>query len=225
MAKMAEESKLDQASPTKDILEFQRLLTLWQAEINDAMNKIIVPTEDLEKYYETNKERYSQVAVKTIYVAFYTGAGTEPGEGRLNEAQARAKIEKVLAEIRGGADFVAMVKKHSEDKASAAKDGEFGNLHRRDNLPEAVRNAIFSLQQGQVSEPVRQANGFYLFRADKITEQPFSQVKDEIFNEMKQARFREWMDKTQSSLNVKFEYAPFFEQAPTVPPAIPPAAK
>jgi peptidyl-prolyl cis-trans isomerase C len=219
LAQLAEQSKLDQASPTREVLAYQRQTMLVSAEINDAMNKVIVPPEDLKKHYEANKDRYTQVAVKAIYVAFYMGAGAEPGEGRLDEAQARAKIEKILADVRGGADFTEMVKKHSEDKTSAAKDGSFGNLRRGDNLPEAVRNAIFSLEQGQVSEPVRQANGFYLFRADRITQQPFEEVRNEIFETVKQARFREWMETTQNDLKVKFEYAPFFEQAPPAPPA------
>lgn len=128
----------------------------------------------------------------------------------------------MLKQIRGGADFVKMVRQHSEDQTSAAKDGDFGNLRRGDNLPDAVRNAIFSLKQGEVSEPVRQPNGFYLFRAEKVNAQPFEQVRDEIFSELREKRFREWMEETQRSVNAELESGGF--HGLPAPKPIPPAS-
>jgi peptidyl-prolyl cis-trans isomerase C len=219
LTRLAEAAKLDQVSPTKELLAFGRMQLLTNAEVTDAMEKITVPTEELQKYYEANKERYKQVRVKAIYVSFHAGAAADPEKKYLTEPEARAKIEKILADIRGGADFVAMVKQHSEDETSAGKEGDFGNLRRTDNLPEAVRQAIFALKSGEVSEPVRQPNGFYLFRAEQVVEQSFAQVRDEIFNEVKQARFRQWMEQTQKSLNIKFEDEAFFNATPAAPPA------
>ena len=53
-----------------------------------------------------------------------------------------------------------------------------------------------------------------------MTEQTFAQVRDEIFNEIKQARFRQWMDGTQKSLNIKFENEEFFNAPPPAPPPV-----
>lgn len=220
LTKMAEEIKLDEKSPTREILLFQRMSVLMSAQINYAVDTAIIPPEQLQKFYEANRDRYSQVKVKVIYVGFSSNpAAAPPGKKYLSEAEAKAKVEKLRAEIAGGADFVKMVKQHSEDQASVEKDGDFGNIRRNDNLPEPIRNAVFALKPGEVSQPIRQPNGFYLFRAEEVSTRAFPQVRDEIFNEMKQLHFKQWMEQTEKSLNVKYESEAFFN-----PPALPPPA-
>jgi len=211
LAEMAEQAKLDQQSPTRESLAFNRMYVLMNAQLHEKMNGITVAPADVQAFYDHNKDRFTQAKVKAIYVTF--SANPQPasdGKKHLTEAEAQAKIEKLRAAIVGGADFVKLVKENSEDTTSAAKDGDFGVIHRTDNLPDAIRKAIFALKAGDVSEPVRQPNGFYLFRAEELSAQPFAEVQEEISNELKQARFKEWMDATTGALNLKFESETFF---------------
>lgn len=201
---MAEKEGLHEQSPSREMLQFQRMQVLTSAQINRTLDQIRIPAEEVAKHYEEARSRYTQVRVKAIYISFV--AGTAPaasGKKVLTEAEARIKMEKLAKEIRGGADFVKMVKLHSEDQTSVAKDGDFGNIRRNDSLPDAVRTAIFALGEGEVSEPVRQPNGYYLFRAEKVATQPLAEVRDEIFNELRQARFRQWMEEMQGSVKVQ----------------------
>jgi len=213
---IAEKSKLDEKSPTKEQLAFDRMNILVNAALNFEMNNISIEPPDQEKFYNEHKDRYSQVKVKVIYVSFASDPQQTTVEGKkiLTEAEAKAKAEKILAEIRAGGDFVKLVKQYSEDQTSVAKDGDFGVIRPGDNIPEAIRTAIFALKQGEVSEPIRQPNGFYLFRAESISPRPFEEVRDEIFNEIKQARFKEWMEKTNASIDVKYDNEAFFNPAP-----------
>jgi parvulin-like peptidyl-prolyl isomerase len=211
LAEIAEQAKLDQQSPTREALAFNRMYLLMNAELHEKMAGITVAPADVQAFYDQNKDRFTQAKVKAIYVSF--SANAQPGsDGKkhLTEAEAQAKIEKLRAAIVGGADFVKLVKEDSEDATSAAKDGDFGVIRRTDNLPDAIRKAIFALKAGDVSEPVRQPNGFYLFRAEQLSAQPFSEVQEEISNELKQARFKEWMDATTGALNLKFQNDTFF---------------
>ena len=224
LSSLAEQNKLDQKSPTREVLLFNRMYMLMSAQINFAVDTQVVPPEQLQKFYDANKDRYSQVKVKVIYVGFSSNpASAAPGKKYLSEPEAKAKVEKVRAEIAAGADFVKMVKQHSEDQASAEKDGDFGNIRRNDKLPEPIRNAVFALKPGEVSQAIRQPNGFYLFRAEEVSTRAFQQVRDEIFNEVKQLQFKQWMDQTEKALNVKYVSDAFFNQ-PANPPAQPPPA-
>jgi peptidyl-prolyl cis-trans isomerase C len=211
LAEMAEAAKLDQRSPTKESLAFNRMYLMMNAQLHEAMNGINIAPAEAQALYDKNKERFNQVKVKAIYVSFSESPSSDAAAKKhLTETEAQAKIEKIRAEILKGADFVKLVKENSDDQTSAAKDGDFGTIRRTDNLPDAIRNAVFALKTGEVSPPVHQPNGFYLFRAEEISAQPFSEVQQEIFNELKQARFKEWMDSVNRDLNLKYENESFF---------------
>lgn len=204
LAEMAEKAKLDQANPTKEALAFNRMYLLMNAQLHEELNGIIVQPADSVAFYDKNKDRFAQVKVKTIYVAFSENSeAAKDGKKHLTEAEAQAKIVKLHAQIVGGADFVKLVRENSDDQTSAAKDGDFGVIRRTDNLPEAIHHAIFALKTGEVSEPVKQPNGFYLFRAEEVTTQPYPDVEPEISKELKQTRFNLWMDETKRGLNIK----------------------
>jgi parvulin-like peptidyl-prolyl isomerase len=212
LAQMAEKQKLGEESPAREQLEYSRLMVLSQAKLNEASNSITVEPAEIVQFYNTNKERFKEVRVKAIYVSF------GKGEKALTEDQASAKATKLLAGIRGGADFVKTVKENSDDETSKAKDGDFATLRRNDNIPDAIRTAVFSLKQGEVTEPVRQPNGFYLLRAEEVRYRPLSQVRDEIFAELKQRHYGQWLDQTNKDTKVELT-SPAFLGAAAAPPA------
>ena len=208
LAHMGEEAKLDQATPAKEQLEYYRLMILSQAKLAEAANSTTVEPADIVKFYDTDKERFKEVRVKAIYVSFGKGGKA------LTEDEAKAKATKLLADIRGGADFVKLVKENSDDETSRAKDGDFATLRRNDNIPDAIRTAVFSLKPGEVTEPVQQPNGFYLLRADEVRYRPLSQVRDEIFTELKQRSYSQWLAQTNKDTKVEFTSPAFLGDAP-----------
>jgi peptidyl-prolyl cis-trans isomerase C len=224
LVELAEKEKLDEKSPVKETLDFNRRVILMNAKLNDVANRMTVDEEDVKKFYETNKDKYSQVKLKVLYISFSNNP--EGGKGvqkPLTEEEAKAKIEKILAEIRGGADFVKMVKQYSEDKTSAEKDGDFGAIRKSDNIPDAIRAVVFSLKPGEVGGPVRQPNGFYLFRAEEVTSRTYQQVQIEIYEQARQAKYQQWMAQMNGSVDFKVENENFFK-APAPPPTPAPAA-
>jgi len=219
LAQLAEQAKLDRRSPTRESLAFNRMYLLMNAQLHEVLDGIQVSPAETEAFYNQNKNRFEQVKVKAIYIAFSDKAADNETKHH-TEAEADARIIKIRADIVAGADFVKMVKEYSEDQTSSAKDGDFGTIRRTDNLPEAIRDAIFSLKTGEVSQPVRQPHGFYLFRAEEISPQPFSEVQAEIVTQLKQVRFKQYMDDTTRNLNLKIEDESFFNEAPPSVPTV-----
>jgi peptidyl-prolyl cis-trans isomerase C len=195
LTKMAEDAKLDQESPYKEALAYGRMNVLAEAQINAAINQVVVEPGDIVKFYDSNKQKYTQVRVKAIYIAFNDDAASSTSKGKkaLTEAEAKAKATKLRAAIKSGADFVKLVKENSDDETSREKDGDFATLRSSDNIPDAFRAAVFALKKGEVSEPLKQPNGFYLLRAEEVTVRPLSEVRDEIYNELKNARSNDWL--------------------------------
>jgi parvulin-like peptidyl-prolyl isomerase len=195
---------LDAQSPWKELLAFQRMMTLVQAEWNDAYLRVEVTPEQQRKFYESNKEKYRETKAKLIYIPFTDEA---------SEVEAKAKALKVTQQARGGVDFVKLVKEFSQDSASAGQNGDIGLPVRSttSQIPEPMRNAILALKAGQVSEPLRHQNGYYVFRAESAGVLPYEKVKDEIYKELKDVGFNEWKEKTKAQSSVQFENEAFFK--------------
>jgi peptidyl-prolyl cis-trans isomerase C len=217
LAQMAEKDKLDQTSPNKEALAFNRMYILSQTKLQAESMKPVIDEGDVKKYYETNKSQYQQVKVKAIYIAFTKALASQAGKPMLTEDQARAKAQKLLKDIRGGADFVKLVRENSDDAASRDKDGDFATLHPSDTIPDPIKLAVFSLKQGEVSEPIEQPNGFYLLRAEEVSARPLAEVHGDIYTALQQEYFRKWLQGTHDSLKVQFPSAEFLGGAK--PPA------
>lgn len=205
LTRLAEQKKLDLESPQKEALAFSRLMVLGQAAMVDANRSVEVANGATEKRYETNREKYKQVRVKVIRVAFLP-----------DEEQAKAKAERLAAEARRGADFVKLVRENSADEETRKKDGDFGVVRLSDGN-DAVRLAVFSLKKGEISDPVRQQNGFYIFRAEEISYRPFSEVRGEIFGELQAEQYKSWLDGVNSRSQVKKVNPAFLGDAPKPP--------
>ncbi|HEY1218474.1 MAG: peptidylprolyl isomerase [Bryobacteraceae bacterium] len=199
---IALERKLDERSPTKERIAWDRLFNLYLATLEDVFASTTVDTNEIVNYYGKNRESFKQVKVKAIYIPFADAPSAE--DKTLTEAQAKAKAEKLVAQIKGGADFVKMVKENSEDPDSKAKDGDFGAFSTADPLPDAIRQAVFALKMGEITEPVRQPHGFYIFKAEIVTSRPLSEVQDQIFNLLKQQHAAEWVKRTDTEIKVTF---------------------
>lgn len=218
---MAEKAQLDQKSPYKESLDVDRLNILTQAQLNEMYRTLMVEAADVQNYYEKNKDSYSQVKVKAIYIGFTSNPAAKngaSGKKYLDEAEAGTKAERLVKEARAGADFSKLARENSEDAKSAGENGDFGTLKKSDSLPDAIRSAVFALKQGEISEPVRQANGFWVFKADELVTRSFPEVKGDIYNQLKEARLKEWIESVNKSLEIKYENEAFFA-GPTAPPA------
>jgi len=221
LASIALENKLDQQSPVREQLEYNRLVMLSQAAAGYLLGSATVEQNEILNYYNANRELFKQVKVKAIYIPFSATPGTTSGGKKaLSEADAKAKAEKLVAAIKGGADFVKLVRENSEDETSKARDGDFATVTPADNIPDAMRAAVFQLKEGETSNPVRQANGFYILRAEQVTYEPLSQVRDQIFSKLKQEKGRQSLDAIHRDVNVQFPNSAFPGK-----PAAPPAGK
>ncbi|MDW8130570.1 MAG: peptidylprolyl isomerase [Bryobacterales bacterium] len=215
LSEYAEKHKLDQQSPYREAIAAGRMQVLYQAAIQHTYENIPVLPEDQKKFYEAHRDRWIQARVKVIYIPFSENpAAASGGKKPMSEKEARAKAEAIVKQLRAGADFVKMVREHSEDPTSAAKDGDFPLISKSDQIPDAIKQAVFALNKGDISDPVRAPNGFYIFRAEEITSKPYDAVKDEIFNEIKLARLKEFLDSVQKGVEIKIENETFFRQAP-----------
>jgi len=199
---IAVDKKLDEQSPAKEAIHFARLINLYQAVLQDVFTNTQVDHAEIVNYYGKHREDFKSVKAKAIYIRF--GDESSADEKLPTEEQAKAKAEKLVAQVKGGADFVKLVKEDSDDPESKAKDGDFATFNTGDSVPDAIRKAVFALGMGEVTEPVRQPHGFYIFKAEIVTVRPLSEVQDQIFMRLRQQHAKDWVDRVNAEVKVDF---------------------
>lgn len=206
LAGEARKDKLDQQSPLKDQIQFIVDRELMNAYVTMKRNLSQASPDEVDKYYNDHKDQFDEVKLRVIYISFVNDPSAATGGRKtLTEAQAKAKAQDLVKQLHAGADFIKLVKEYSEDETSKAKDGEFGVIHRDDTYPDDIKKPVFALKPGEVTEPIRQANGFYIFQcADKST-QPLADVRTKLFQQLGQAKFNEWFGTIQKRFEVTLD--------------------
>jgi peptidyl-prolyl cis-trans isomerase C len=231
LAEDAEKAGLDKRDPFKDQLEITRMQVLSTAELSEINNTMKVTEEEEEKYYKDNPDKFKEVKVRAIHIGFAPvppkppGAAkapepeAKPAEGKLTEAEAKAKMEDIEKQIKAGADFGKLAREVSDDKESAAKDGDFGTIKQESPYPPLLKSAVFALKQGEMTAPLRQPNGFYLLRAEEVSMRPFQEVQAQVVTQTKQEKYQAWLTNIRAQYSVKIENPAYFS-GPRVPPLL-----
>jgi peptidyl-prolyl cis-trans isomerase D len=145
--------------------------------------------QDIQDYYTKNKEQFRTAEeIKVRHILIRTPL---PGpDGKVDQKAvdaAKAKAEDVVKQLKGGADFAALAKKYSEDPGSKDKGGDLGWINRGTNFVVEFKNAAFSLQPGQISDPVKSTFGFHIIQVTDKHEagiKPLDAVKDQIAQQL-----------------------------------------
>jgi foldase protein PrsA len=113
------------------------------------------------EYGEYVKARHILISIP------HPAADAKPDQTAKAEADAKAKAEKVLAEIKGGKSFDAAAKEYSDDPGSKEKGGDLGWFNKGRMVPE-FSDAAFKMKEGEISEPVKSNYGYHIIQVTKI---------------------------------------------------------
>jgi parvulin-like peptidyl-prolyl isomerase len=201
LAAEADKHQLAEDQIWKEQIEAARAQILASGMLTYEHDHFPVSEQDIINYYEPNKSRYEQAAIRIIKIGFKEPMpkGISPEDVKKaaeiavqnehapnrSEADAQTLAADIVKRLRAGADFVAMVKQYSEDADSKAADGFYGKLTLASNYPPEMKKAIFALQTGAISDPVRQANALYIVRRDEKSFLSIDEVRQTIASEIR----------------------------------------
>ncbi len=160
---------------------------------------------ELRGVYDENPERFVQPGSRS---ASHILIKIEEGADESAVDQVRANAAEIASRARGGESFSELAKSYSEDTGSARLGGKLG-IVRPGTMVKPFEEAVFSLREGDISDPVRTEYGFHVIQLDKVTDsrvQPFDQVREEIEKEVRRLRAEEQFNELAEVFgNVVFE--------------------
>jgi peptidyl-prolyl cis-trans isomerase SurA len=163
----------------------------------EVKSNVFVSESDIEKYYESNREKYRDEERVKIRQIFFS---------RPKDDSAKVKTESrardVVSRARGGEDFSKLAGEVSEDM-SGESGGDLGYIKRGDVVKE-VEDVAFTLSPGEVSDPFWSAAGLHIIMVEELVKPVDSQdvrkeIRDILFEESYRGEHLEWIKRLRES--------------------------
>jgi peptidyl-prolyl cis-trans isomerase C len=195
-----------------------------------AMRDQIIAGKALEKLVEKRVEgmitkAYAEQKGKGMslrHIAIGYDGGQIPSRdpnAKLSPAQAMAKAQELVKQIRAGQDFGATAAAASDDMQSAQKGGMLGPMDREQlpqMLPPDVAAVVAKLKVGEISDPLKTQYAVHIFK----TEEPsLEDMRPMLTQQVKQQAAKEEIERLQKAAKVDLD-PKFFPAAPfSTPPS------
>lgn len=86
--------------------------------------------------------------------------------------------QDITAQLKAGGDFAALARQHSIDAGTSAQGGGMGAI-KHGVLDPGLERVVFSLNEGEVSDPVQTSRGFDIVQVTKRTEPSMDEFEQE----------------------------------------------
>lgn len=129
-----------------------------------ASNSPAVSDAEVQQYYETHPEGYEQPELRMARHILIT---VNPEFAENTKEAALARMEKVAEKLNGKPDDFAELAKSNSECPTAMEEGKLGELKQGQLYPE-LDTALFSMQEGEVSQIIESEMGFHILLCEKI---------------------------------------------------------
>jgi peptidyl-prolyl cis-trans isomerase D len=163
-------------------------------------SKLAVPPVTEEALRQRFQQQQAHAAGADQRLASHILVKVDAGADEAAWKAAEAKARRIAEQARQpGADFAALARADSQDEGSRAAGGDLGWIE-KGAMPKPFEDALFAMQAGQVSEPVRTEFGWHVIQLREVktgTQASFEQVRDQLAKEQADAdRDRAYNDLT-----------------------------
>lgn len=179
----------------------------------DLAEKVEVTDQQLKAFYDNNKDQFVQPEQRQAsHILIQINETT-------SEADAKKQITDIASKIEAGEDFEALAKAHSQDPGSANIGGDLGMFQQGMMVPEFDK-AVFSMQPGEVSKPIKTDFGYHLIKLTQIQPKQtpeYDAVKTDVEAQLRrQLAEKTYFEKLEQLSTVAYEQADAIEPAADV---------
>jgi peptidyl-prolyl cis-trans isomerase SurA len=191
-------AELDRAGLTREQLrqDLERTAFVQAVQAREIGPSMTITQPEIRQYYREHPEEFmtpETVTLRQLLIAV-PSRSNEPGRAQQEQAAdaaAKATIDDLRAKAVAGADFAELVRVHSSSDASIKATGGLVGPVRVEDLNPALKEAILSLQPGEVSTPIRTQGGYQILKLETRTVpelRAFESVRNEIESAIRNAR-------------------------------------
>lgn len=182
---------LDKEEEFIEQLEKIKKQVLIQYTVNKLLSAVEVKEEEIKAFYMSKQENFkTPEMVRASHIL----------------VDSEEDANSILEEINNGMAFEEAAKKYS-NCPSKERGGDLGEFPRGQMVQE-FEEAAFSMEEGQISEPIKTQFGYHIIKLVSRKEaaiSPLEEVKEQIQNHLIDLKQREKFDEATHELKEKYE--------------------
>ncbi|MDH3975418.1 MAG: peptidylprolyl isomerase [Deltaproteobacteria bacterium] len=186
----------------KSVTQQLAVQTIIKKEVEE---KISVSDSEIKKFYQDNPDYFkTDESVKASHILVKVDEKAEESA----VAEAKKKIEDILARVKKGEDFAEAAKKSSEGP-SGPNGGDLGYFT-RGKMVKPFDETAFKLKKGEISDIIRTQFGFHIIKVvDKkeAGQTPMADVKEKIESFLKKSQgeklFNDYVEKLRTAAAIE----------------------
>jgi len=200
LADLVQDNKfIDKTAAEAELNEFRKQMLISRYFENFLKDK--VSDQAVTNFYNTHTSDFQSEQVKVAHILLRTNQAMSENELRAVQTRAHEVYSKLMAK----ADFAETAKQYSEDQVSARNGGSLGWI-RKGSIDPVFSQKIFSMQQGEISQPFKTPYGYHIVRIEegmKMIKVPLEKVKGDIRFRLRQQAKDAEMARLKKEMNIK----------------------
>lgn len=190
------------ANPNRFSTDEQVSLQYVVLDKNDIFNEVFIADELVRAEYEEQRAAaLADIERRASHILLEVGAGQ-------TEEQVTAVAAGIKQRLDIGEDFGVLAREFSIDTVSAEADGDIGYTNGA-VFPDAVEQALLSLEVGQVSNPIVSEFGIHVVKLTEYAAQSFpeyDEISERISRDLKTAEVDQlFFSRMETLANLAFE--------------------
>lgn len=184
----------------RTMVKVQKAAFLASRMKQELFNGVSVSDEEINAFYENNKNSYDETRASHILVMFpeqnpapAPQSETKPEKKRpKTKEEALKKAQDLLARVNAGEDFSLLAKENSDHTGSAQQGGDLGYFRQDVQFVPEFKDAVFKLKVGEVSDIVETQSGYHIIKVTDKRIAPLDEsLKAEIKEQISEKKVRE----------------------------------
>lgn len=173
----------------------------------DLLRQSVLIRELFEDYKKKNPA--TEAEAKAEYDQLKAAQSGTEYRARHILVESEDEAKKLIAEIKGGAKFDDLAKKHSKDTGSAESGGDL-DFAKPDNYVPEFSAAMTKLKKGEMTEtPVKTQFGFHIIKLDDTREASFpafEEVKPQLMARVEQMKVQKYQDGLKKAAKTDYKF-------------------
>jgi peptidyl-prolyl cis-trans isomerase SurA len=171
----------------------------------EVKSKIVITSEEIEKYYNEHREKYAGETKYHLWNIFIQFSSTT------DESQKQIafdKMETVLSQLKQGRSFESFADETTDSPESP--EGTDLGLYRLDELSPQLRDVVKDMKEGEYSSILETDRGYQIIYVQKmlVTDSKSlsdvaAEIEDVLYNEAIDNRYNTWLSELRKRSHIK----------------------